>query len=97
MSKISAEPVIVIGASKAAAKLAVPAGGPGLGGDLLLQRGSATAPAVSWVGGPNSGLRSANGSVIDGSVLKNWTPATKSLMASPVSGSSRMPLGQRRR
>jgi hypothetical protein len=49
--------------------------------------------ALRFVGSPNSGLRRANGSSIDGSVLKNSTPAAKSLMVRPVVGSSRMPPG----
>ena len=40
--------------------------------------------AVNSVGSPNSGLRSAKGSSMEGSVLKNSTPAAKSLMVSPA-------------
>ena len=49
--------------------------------------------AVRLVGSPNAVLRSANGSSMEGSVLKNSTPAEKSLSVSPEVGSSRMPPG----
>ena len=48
---------------------------------------------VMLVGRLNSGLRSSNGSSMDGRVLKNSTPAEKSLIERPVFGSSRMPPG----
>ena len=55
-------------------------------------------PASHWsadcaVGNWKSGPRSSSGFSIDGRVLKNSTPAEKSLIASPVLGSSTMPPG----
>ena len=55
-------------------------------------------PAIHWsavrfVGRPKAEERSASGSSIDGRVLKNSTPAEKSLSVSPVVGSSRTPPG----
>ena len=49
--------------------------------------------AVTVVWRLKAGPRSANGSSIDGSVLKNSTPAEKSLIERPVFGSRRMPPG----
>ena len=49
---------------------------------------------ASLLGSWNAGPRSCLGSSIDGSVLKNSTPATKSLIDRPVFGSSRMPAGR---
>src|SRR5207244_2013219 len=50
---------------------------------------------ASTVLGPivNAEPRSSDGSVIDGSDLKNSTPPVKLLIDSPVIGSSRMPVG----
>ena len=45
------------------------------------------------VGRPNSGPRSCSGSSIEGRLLKNSTPAEKSLMERPVLGSSSIPPG----
>ena len=55
-------------------------------------------PASHWsadcaVGNWKSGPRSCSGLSIDGSVLKNSTPAEKSLIARPVLGSSTIPPG----
>ena len=50
--------------------------------------------SADWaVGRPNSGPRSCTASSMDGRVLKNSTPAEKSLIVRPVFGSSRMPPG----
>ena len=49
--------------------------------------------AVSEVGSPAMVERSANGSSSEGRLLKNSTPAAKSLMLRPELGSSRMPPG----
>ena len=82
ISKILAVPVIVIGALNAAAKPLIP-------GFCLISRYCVTTccftdasqfSGVMSVGAPNSGPRSSNGSSMDGSVLKNSTPAPKSVM-----------------
>ena len=49
--------------------------------------------AETLVGSAKSEPRSAIGSSMDGSVLKNSTPAEKSLMVSPIWGTRMMPVG----
>ena len=49
--------------------------------------------ALWLVGSENAALRSAKGSSMPGSVLKNSTPALKSLMVRPLVGSSSRPPG----
>ncbi len=87
--------MITIGDVKAAANPLC----PGLSCRVFACRATCPCSDVShWstlicVGSWNSGLRSASGSSIDGNVLKNSTPATKSFIDSPVIGSSRSPPG----
>ena len=49
--------------------------------------------ALTLVGRAKSGPRSASGSSMDGSVLKNSTPAAKSLIARPIGGKITRPPG----
>ncbi len=95
MVKILAPPVISIGEVKAAVK-------PFFDGSAWIAWYCLTTccltpashcSAETAVGSWNSGPRSSSGLSIDGSVLKNSTPAEKSLIDSPVLGSSRMPPG----
>ena len=48
---------------------------------------------VCAVGGWKAGPRSSSGWSIDGSVLKNSTPAVKSFITSPICGTSMIPVG----
>ena len=93
-SKMSAEPVIVIGEVNAAAQPFWPDDAAcACATTCCLMVESQLSTLTPLVGVAKAAPRSCIGSVIEGSVWKNWTPPAKLLIAMPVSGSSRIPVG----